>query len=72
MAKAETGRHIFPGDGWGAIAVRTSPRMRMLLQALTNQGLHGQTLEETAEIILAEQLRKMLLDDGSVLYRGGK
>jgi hypothetical protein len=60
--KAETGKHIFPGDGWGAIAVRTSPQIRVLLQELTNGGLYGFTLEDTAERILCEQLRAMLLD----------
>lgn len=60
------------GDGWHTIEVRTSPRVRMLLQALTNQGLHGRTIEETAEVILFEQLRKMLIDENSILYRGGK
>jgi hypothetical protein len=60
--KAETGKRIFPGDGWGAIAVRTSPQVRTLLQELTNGGLYGFTLESTAEIILCEQLRAMILD----------
>jgi hypothetical protein len=59
---AKTGKHIFPGNGWGAIAVRTSPQMRTLLQELTNGGLYGFTLEDTAEHILCEQLRAMLLD----------
>jgi hypothetical protein len=60
--KAETGKHVFPGDGWGAIAVRTSPQIRGLLQELTNGGLFGLTLESTAEVILCEQLRAMILD----------
>lgn len=67
--KTETGKHIFPGDGWGAIAVRTSPQVRVMLTALTNGGLYGRTLEETAEIIIAEQVRRMLLDDKSLLFR---
>jgi hypothetical protein len=67
--KAETGKHIFPGGGWGAIAVRTSPQIRTLLQALTNGGLYGQTLEQTAEIIIAEKIRKMLLDEKSLLFK---
>lgn len=60
------------GDCWATIEVRTSPRVRVLLQSLTHQGLHGRSIEETAEIILVEQLRKMLLDDNSCLYRGGR
>lgn len=62
MPKAKTGSHVFRGDGWGPIAVRTSPQMRGLLQELTNGGLYGFTLEGTAEMILCEQLRAMLLD----------
>jgi hypothetical protein len=68
--KAETGRHIFQGDGWGAIAVRTSPQVRVLLDRLTQTGLYGHTLEHTAEVILTEQLRTMLLDDRSLLNQG--
>lgn len=60
--KAETGKHVFPGDGWGAIAVRTSPQVRGLLQDLTNGGLYGFTIEDTAERIICEQLRKMLVN----------
>jgi hypothetical protein len=67
--KAETGKHVFPGDGWGAIAVRTSPQIRVVLQRLTNTGLYGFTIEDTAERILTEELRRLLLDDRSLLNR---
>lgn len=67
--KAETGKHIFPGDGWGAIAVRTSPQVRVLLQRLVDTGLYGLTIEQAAEWIVTEQLRGMLFDDKSLLNR---
>lgn len=67
--KAETGKHIFPGNGWGAIAVRTSPQVRVLLQRLVDTGLYSFTIEEAAEWIITEQLRAMLFDDKSLLSR---
>ena len=67
--KAETGKHVFPGDGWGAIAVRTSPQVRVLLQRLVNTGLYGFTIEQAAEWIVTEQLRAMLFDEKSLLNR---
>lgn len=40
-----------------------------MLGALTDTGLYGQSIEQTAERIITEEVRRILLDDNSMLNR---